>query len=94
MAVYDATNISVQRRAHINGKLLSHGINPIFLEIISTNPSQIEQNLLDSARHCIEYQGLSIESATSDIKVQKRNGAAQYGYCLSPMTYFTRQPVF
>ncbi|KGG50170.1 hypothetical protein DI09_83p30 [Mitosporidium daphniae] len=69
VAIYDATNITVEIRRFILDQLPAN-IAPIFLEFTITHPATVEHNIDETARFCSEYSYLGFEKARFLLKTK------------------------
>ena len=70
VGVFDAANITLNRRQMIHEKLTKNSIQVIFLEVICDQPEAILENFKNGAKYSPEYYGMDLSSALEDMKIR------------------------
>jgi hypothetical protein len=75
IGIFDAANITVDRRKFIYDKLEEMNetgpFRVIFIETICTDSATIQKQCIESARFSPEYAGMSLDLALADMKVNQ-----------------------
>jgi broad specificity phosphatase PhoE len=67
VGIFDAANITRERRQMVHDKLAPHGIQVIFLEVICNQPQTILENFKNGAKYSPEYYGMDLNAALQDM---------------------------
>lgn len=70
VGIFDAANITLDRRQMVQEKLSIHGIQVIFLEVICNNSENLLTNLKSGAKYSPEYYGMDLDTALMDMKAR------------------------
>lgn len=81
VAVYDATNTTVARRAFVLERLEAAGIPALFVELRTSDPTRIEANILETKVTSPDYAGVDPEEAARDFRAR----IAQYESAYEPL---------
>lgn len=66
VAIYDATNITLERRKNVVSLLKPEEIDVIFIEIVCNDPEIIRNNIIDIKLSSPDYVGMDSEMAAED----------------------------
>ncbi|MBX2801813.1 MAG: 6-phosphofructo-2-kinase/fructose-2,6-bisphosphatase [Myxococcales bacterium] len=82
VAVYDATNVTRSRRAHLTRTLAEVDIEPIFVESICTDEAVVEANIRETKLSMPDYADARPDAATRDFRAR----IAHYQRSYEPLT--------
>ncbi|MEN0061582.1 MAG: 6-phosphofructo-2-kinase/fructose-2,6-bisphosphatase [Myxococcota bacterium] len=68
VAIYDATNVTRQRRQWLRQQLANHGIEPVFVESMSSDRGLIEHNIRQTKLSMPDYANVEPEEAVRDFR--------------------------
>jgi broad specificity phosphatase PhoE/predicted kinase len=68
IAIYDATNSQVERRAVVAERCRAAGAQVVFVESVCEDPSIIESNIRQTKLHMPDYAGMDPEAAVEDFR--------------------------
>ncbi|KAJ1501620.1 Fructose-2,6-bisphosphatase, partial [Coelomomyces lativittatus] len=78
VAIYDATNTTVERRERILNQCKEHTIDVIFIESICHDPELILHNIAEVKLSGPDYAGMDPEAAAEDFKARMRYYESAY----------------
>ncbi len=81
VAIYDATNTTRARRDLVQAACEAHGIEPIFVESVATDPDIIANTIRETKLRMPDYAGMDPDRAVADF----RNRIAHYERAYEPM---------
>jgi len=70
VAIYDATNVTRQRRQWLRQRLAQHGIEPVFVESMSTDSALVESNIRQTKLSMPDYAHADPEEAVRDFRAR------------------------
>ena len=70
VAIYDATNVTRDRRQMVIEELAVHGLSPIFVESISNDGSLVEANIRETKLSMPDYANMDPELAVRDFRAR------------------------
>ena len=68
IGIYDATNATRERRDLVSARLAEHGLAPLFVESVCTDPSVVEANVRETKLSMPDYAGVDPDEAVSDFR--------------------------
>ena len=78
VALYDASNVTLERRAFIHDTLKSKGFSVLFIETICDIPQVIETNIRETKLHSPDYANMPEEEAMADFRKRIESYRAIY----------------
>ncbi len=70
VAIYDATNNTRERRAMVRARCIAEGLEVVFVESISNDPTLIEANIRQTKARSPDYEGVPEEEAVRDFRMR------------------------
>jgi predicted kinase len=70
VAIYDATNATRSRRRIVVDRLKEHGLTPIFVESVCTDPAVVEANIRETKLSMPDYAGVDPDAAVADFRAR------------------------
>jgi broad specificity phosphatase PhoE/predicted kinase len=70
IAIYDATNVTRARRDEVWTRLGEHGLRPMFVESVCTDPAVVEANIRETKLSMPDYAGMDPETAVADFRAR------------------------
>lgn len=78
VAIYDATNVTRHRRGWLRKRLAPHGVEPVFVESMSTDGALVEANIRETKLSMPDYAGVDPEAAVRDFRARIAHYASAY----------------
>lgn len=78
IALYDATNSQVERRAHVAERCRAAGLEVVFVESVCEDERIIESNIRQTKLHMPDYAGMDPDTAVADFRERIAHYAAVY----------------
>lgn len=70
VAIYDATNTTVSRRAMVRAQCEKAGFDVLFIELVCTDPSILEANIRSTKLRSPDYENVDPETAVADFRAR------------------------
>lgn len=70
VAIFDATNSTVERRQWVIRMLDRAEVQPVFIELLCTDPAQADDNIRRTKLALSDYDGVSAETAFADFRAR------------------------
>ncbi|HHO49573.1 MAG TPA: fructose-2,6-bisphosphatase, partial [Deltaproteobacteria bacterium] len=70
VAIYDATNVTAERRALVRGHLAAHGHSAVFIECVCNDPALVEANVRESKVSMPDYANMEPDRAVQDFRAR------------------------
>ena len=68
IGIYDATNATRERRDLVSARLAEHGLAPLFVESVCTDPSVVDANVRETKLSMPDYAGVDPDAAVVDFR--------------------------
>jgi broad specificity phosphatase PhoE/predicted kinase len=68
VGIYDATNATRERRDLVTARLAEHGLVPLFVESVCTDPAVVEANVRETKLSMPDYAGVNPDEAVTDFR--------------------------
>src|SRR5687768_2961241 len=68
IAIYDATNATRERRDLVTARLAEHGLEPLFVESVCTDPALVDANVRETKLSMPDYAGVDPDRAVADFR--------------------------
>jgi broad specificity phosphatase PhoE/adenylylsulfate kinase-like enzyme len=78
IAIYDATNSQIERRATVSERCRAAGMQVVFVESVCEDPSIIESNIRQTKLRMPDYAGMDPDAAVQDFRERIAHYAAVY----------------
>ena len=80
IAIFDASNVTIQRRAKLQEKASKAKLGMIFIETICTDEAVIEREMLWKVKHSADFADMDQASAMKDLQLRIANYEKIYQY--------------
>ncbi|MEQ1504648.1 MAG: 6-phosphofructo-2-kinase/fructose-2,6-bisphosphatase, partial [Myxococcota bacterium] len=70
VGIYDATNATRERRDWVAAQLAVHGLTPVFVESVCTDPAIVEANIRETKLSMPDYAGVDPDRAVADFRAR------------------------
>lgn len=70
VAIYDATNVTPQRRALVRQHLAEHALSAVFVESVCNDAALVEANIRESKVSMPDYAGMDPDQAVADFRAR------------------------
>jgi broad specificity phosphatase PhoE/predicted kinase len=78
VAIYDATNVTRERRDLVHAACVERGIEPIFVESVNNNPDVIATNIQQTKLRMPDYAGMDPDTAVADFRARIAHYESSY----------------
>ncbi len=78
IAIYDATNNTRERRAHVAERCAAEGLEVVYVESICNDPALVEANIRATKARSPDYEGVPEEEAVRDFRMRIRHYEVGY----------------
>ncbi len=78
VAIYDATNVTRERRTWLREQLAPHGVEPVFIESISSDHDLVEANIRETKLSMPDYAHVDRDLAARDFRARIAYYAGAY----------------